>query len=535
MKGKLSLLFPVILSYLVGACYAEAATYTVKAGGGGNYTTIKACISAMSSSGGNTCTVFAGTYNESPSITAGTAGNYNTLTVNPGDTVSILAATINSHTKLNGFHIANTSSPSSAPCVSISLNATDWFVTSNVMQSCGSSAMIQEPYYATSTGYGYIQGNTLSYGCSLPSAPNVCEGMLINGNYHLIENNDISHVSDGVTNYGSWNVYRNNTMHDTSPSDCGSNSSNCHIDFIESEPNTSGGITFPAQFLLYEGNYITNNSGSNAHAFLTQGDGCGGSCNNAIIRYNHAYILGTYWILDQLGNFSHVKVYNSTVVCGLDGTACGVSSIHNTLSAFQGSTYGAAVNELYYNSVPNGSEVFYAGSSPFRENNNLVYTSSCAPNCSYSSPYNSEGGRVANQDPRFVVPASDWNLQAGSPAIAAGAALTNVAASDPGSGTSLVVNDADYFYAGNGLTGVQADWIRVGTSNTVQISSINYSTNTITLANGISRSSGDPVYLYKNSSGTVVLGGGAPDIGAYPYLSSSSPLTPPTNLAAVPH
>src|SRR3977135_4211575 len=102
---------------LVLAVSAAAANYTVKSGSGGNYTTIQACATAMAA--GDTCTVYAGTYNENATVSAGTAGNYKTLTVNPGDTVYVHGFTINSHTKVNGFHIQNPSSPSGRSCVSI--------------------------------------------------------------------------------------------------------------------------------------------------------------------------------------------------------------------------------------------------------------------------------------------------------------------------------------------------------------------------------------------------------------------------------
>ena len=73
-----------------------------------------------------------------------------------------------------------------------------------------------------------------------------------------------------------------------------------------------------------------------------------------------------------------------------------------------------------------------------------------------------------------------------------------------------------YFSDGFGI--VDADHIAIGeVGTTVQISSINYSTNTITLAGGILRSENDPVWLYKDSDGTVVLYGSAPDMGAEEY------------------
>jgi hypothetical protein len=525
------------LTFLIACLLAfgsqlEAASYTVKAGGGGNFSTIQACATAMAA--GDTCVVYAGTYNENVTVSAGAAGSYKTVTVNSGDTANVYSFTLNSHTKIVGFQITNPSSPASAYCVAIAANATDWYITNNVMTACGSGggegAMIAEALNAAGTSFGYIQGNTLSYGCSTPSAPNVCEGMLINGDHHLIENNDISHVADGVTQYGEFNVYRNNTMHDTLPTDCGGHSGNCHVDFIESEPNTGGGVTRPAFSVLYEGNYLFNNVGSNAHMFLTQADVCTG-CSNVIIRFNHAYQLGTYWLLDQLGDFSHVKNYNNTIVCALNGTSCGVSTVDSNVTAFEGSTNGAEVNNIYYNSTPNGTQLLYAGSAPFRENNNLVYMTSCGASCSFGGAFASEVGRISNQDPRFVNPTSDWHLQSGSPAIAAGASLTTATGSGSNS-TSLVVADADYFQDGLGLTaaGVNADWIRVGPSIIVQISSVNYATNTLTLAQPITWSNGTPVYLYKNSSGTVILNGSAPDLGAFPFSVGSTPPIAPTAL-----
>jgi len=63
------------------------------------------------------------------------------------------------------------------------------------------------------------------------------------------------------------------------------------------------------------------------------------------------------------------------------------------------------------------------------------------------------------------------------------------------------------------------DCIALGTvSNTACITSINYSTNPITLGSTISRSPGNPVWLYKKSDGTQVLYGTRPDIGALPFV-----------------
>lgn len=56
-----------------------------------------------------------------------------------------------------------------------------------------------------------------------------------------------------------------------------------------------------------------------------------------------------------------------------------------------------------------------------------------------------------------------------------------------------------------------------GAVQSVKISSIDYSTNTITLESAISWNDGDEVGLYEDSDGTVVYSGLSPDIGAYEY------------------
>ena len=93
-----------------------------------------------------------------------------------------------------------------------------------------------------------------------------------------------------------------------------------------------------------------------------------------------------------------------------------------------------------------------------------------------------------------------------------------------------MVTDASYFQDGYGLTNaystVSGDCISVTTvGNHVCVTAVNYSTNTLTLASGFSRSNGDHVWLYSKSDGVQVLTGSAPDLGAYPY-QAASPVCP---------
>jgi len=120
-------------------------------------------------------------------------------------------------------------------------------------------------------------------------------------------------------------------------------------------------------------------------------------------------------------------------------------------------------------------------------------------------------------------------LETGSPAIDAGGALTHVSTADPGLGFDLIVDDAGMFQ--DGWAGTSPDWIAVGTvGNVAQITSINLITNTLTLATPLARSAGQPVFLFKDSSGRQVFYGAAPDIGAYEYGSDGGPTNPSTSV-----
>jgi hypothetical protein len=252
-----------------------------------------------------------------------------------------------------------------------------------------------------------------------------------------------------------------------------------------------------------------------------------------IFRYNrlyhhNAYGLGTY-SYSGYSNGSYNRIYSNTIF----------NSGYNIYPSYAGGSEDSVITFMH--SANTGNIV----------KNNLYYEYSNVHTGQTSSQIFANNWHGDTQgDPLFVnastTPPSDktdatlpnLDLQANSPAIDAGGALTTVAAADAGSGLSLVVSDARYFqdgtYAPPGT--VQADWIAVGTvSNVAQISSIDYSTNTITLANAIKRNDGDAVWLYKKSDGVRVLYGAAPDAGAYEYPDTVAPATPsaPTNLRVV--
>lgn len=533
------------LSVLLLSLYAEATNYTVKAGGGGNYTTIQACAKAMSA--GDTCTVYAGTYNETVTLTAGTAGNYKTITVNGSDVVYVQGFVAASYAKIIGFNIQYPSSPGYG-CISIPNGTQYLYIRNNVLTECGVSGqtMINLPWPNTGS-YIFIQGNTLSYACVNSSSinHNECDSIYANGDHWLIENNDFSHYTLSVLFLTKYAIFRNNTFHDQYETEA---AGNYHTDTFFSEP----GVSVPVQYNVMEGNYQYNAFGPNAKGLLAQNESCGGTCYNIIDRFNIvSRIGGGVTSNDANPGWPYFKVYNNTYV-DPESDVTGSDPITDNHCYNGAGTLGAPnaseLNNLFYYSSSTGSLIAdwnpYSTIAAATYGYNLVWCPSCThifPHTYGSGSWTSDAGNI-NANPLFVSYVSlgnasnDYHLQAGSPAIAAGTYLTTVAAGDSGSGTSLAVNDASYFQDGYGLSNaystVDGDCIAVGTaSNHVCVTSVNYSTNTLTLASSISRSAGQGVYLYSKSDGVQVLTGTAPDVGAFSTVSTvSTGLAPPTGL-----
>jgi len=547
---------------LLLAVSANAANLTVMSGGGGKYTTIQACATAMSA--GDTCTVYAGTYNENVTVSAGTAGNYKTINVNGSDVVSVYSFTLNSHTRLIGncsttpasvgscgFNL-RTATPTTSPCVTVNDGSTDVYITNNVMSSCGSggSPAIIEMLGTTGVSYVYIQGNTLSWGCGNSSSPNNCTAIAYNGNHVLIQNNDMSHFGLAIDTYAQYAVIRNNTFHNMNESECGSFSGNCHLDIIYAERSNTAANDL-VQHQLWEGNTGNTITGPDGKGLWTAADnpgGCGTSCFNVIGRFNVLAHFGSATAA-QTSGFLNVKYYNNSVI-DPDNYAQGSPATADYRDTT--STGGAEINNLFYypqSVAQSWGWAPYALSSGdetgFTAGANLAYCT--ATPCSLLDRYVNANGFATDSpvivsnildtttDPLTNYSGGNFNLAAGSPALNAGTYLTTVASGDSGSGTSLVVTDAGFFQDGLGLNaaGVQADCIAVGTaSNHVCVTAVNYSTNTLTLASSISRTSGQGVYLYSKSDGVQVLTGSAPNIGATFAVTSSNPAAP-TNLSAV--
>jgi hypothetical protein len=116
-------------------------------------------------------------------------------------------------------------------------------------------------------------------------------------------------------------------------------------------------------------------------------------------------------------------------------------------------------------------------------------------------------------NPQFTDPDSRiFHLLSNSTLIDTGAYLTRAAAA--GSGTSLRVSDASYFYDGYGIAGELGDVIQLeGSSQTARITAIDYATNTLSLGSSLSWSANQGVGLAWKANG--------PDIGTMEYFPGS--------------
>lgn len=353
------------------------------------------------------------------------------------------------------------------------------------------------------------------------------------GDRNLAEYNIVLHSMDRCRAFGTGNVARNNAWRATD--------TNLYVgggpgDRPDQYPShTDGFQSFqagPCNQLLYEANFDIDNvdsiEGNNAHAFLVQDDPGGNNFNRHIFRRNIVIRPGGGG--PDWQNVKHVYVTNNTFI-----------RLNNGLNP--GSTYGGVAAFTY-------PSTFTAASSDrvdFR-NNILAYAPKTLGNneTSTSGPcefiptnftsgtnlfYNDTGSQarypagspspanLSQVDPGFVDGTGvqghdDYRLLVGSTARAAGSAKATATAAGTSS-TTLIVTNAEFFVDGltaSGWASIDADWIKIGTGGTlVQIASINYATNTITLTAARTWLINDQVFLK-----------GSDDVGALHYTFSAA-------------
>lgn len=371
--------------------------------------------------------------------------------------------------------------------------------------------------------------------------------------YNTVEYNTIEYAGHALMDtYGGYNVIRGNVMHNEG--------------WIKDYSN--GKCTFPPmpnglyghrglqttedyaranQYILVEGNRFgwgsanPNNPGDANYAITSP---------STIVRYNYAFGsqqsgIGTKWYRacpnksDALANRGqggtgpyNIRIYNNTAVWNgqtypyMHSAQSGCSTCPGKLAGIN--VYSRAKKVIVKNNIAygNGSNDLYGY--------DITVSSGKNPANYPESITAINNWETKNGDPQFVeVDLTKPEISADHPNLTLreesevkdkGIHLTQANSSGSNSRT-LVVDDAMYFQDGTwgsalarGVT-FFPDWIAIGTvTNVVEISSINYSTNTITLSSPNSWKDNDPIWLYKKSDGEIVLHDDSPDIGAHELI-----------------
>jgi hypothetical protein len=469
---KISIGLLLCLLFMVSSSFA--AEFTVDDDGGYDYVSLADCVNHAS--GGDTCTVYDGTY---AGFTWSSSGS-------PGAWITVIAADGHSPVVDGG----------------IGFDDVDYLRIEGLTLKSLSTAS----YTGPKCNHLKILNNSFS------GAGNSGIAISLRGDDILISGNTFDDFgNDIVRQFGQRWTIRNNTVIDETEF------APQHMDFWQTFCGGAAPDELVGSFGLIENNVWIDVSGGNTHFVLGNAtSSCGIPITNMIIRHNIAARSGTaFVVLDtnaQSPGTSKNVVYNNSF-CNLypDGT------IPTWLDyiTMTGSTDSSGINNLFYRAMDYGRTRGFLWASGGRQAYNLYYDPDHT--MTFTSPAAAETGAVKNKDPLLADPdRNDFSLDPDSPARDTGGPLTAVAASDSGAGTSLVVEKAEFFQPGWG--GVEADWIAVGSlDNVAQIVSIDYDADTIILAGSLARSDGDPVYLYKDSDGTPVLNGAAPDIGAIEY------------------
>lgn len=371
--------------------------------------------------------------------------------------------------------------------------------------------------------------------------------------YNSVEDNLMYHAGHSTFDgYGLYTVFRNNVMHNEpwwSSSGAGcryANDGYASPEFFGKYGHRTFQITDGGHrdgtYALIEG----NRSGfGSANPENNGADGMAIAAPRNIVRYNAIFgamnscLLFKYgWVSGAGGNGgSYNRAYNNTLYhCGY------------------GNPWYEANHQPQENTSPEGllAVQFYLSESKGNIlKNNLIYDSRRYALSGFDIGFGANNAGVgqesvitnnwlsSNGDPKFVNPdmrdpmsttLPNLSLQRSSGAIDGGTFLTTAVGTKALS-TVLTVRDALYFQDGTWGSDLTRnvtlfpDWIAIGNiENIVAIRSIDYASNTITLASPTSWPDGAPIWLYRKSDGTVVLRGSAPDFGANEFGTLAPPL-----------
>lgn len=419
--------------------------------------------------------------------------------------------------RIIGFAFNGNSNFVGFPKVNIALNVnhcTNYQILDNVFTNTWGLETITTPGSGGPwSSYGLIRSNYFfrtGLAPGIVGPPTDCISIM--GTNNLIEYCDGSQCAHLVYLSGYSNIVRNCYYHDLE----GAYFNNApHEDFIHVE---GPGPAIGSFRTLVEANTVISNccttNDNNGHFYLFENYPDASPpylLSDAIIRKNVGAWIGGYVGVDD--NTPNIRDYNNTysVIGGPTGsgtTASLVNGVGLAAGATTVPTNFAAINGLYtycghVTNIYGTLFCLMTNGPPWYPvvNHNLTFQSGLVIEAD-------TGPSLTNINPQLVnTNAFDYHLTNTSPCISAAGPQTTTTAG--GSATTIVpVVDVGYFIDGWGMQswGVQGDVVLVGTNAGVQITSINYAANTLTLASPVTFSSGAGVSLQNTT-----------DIGAYDY------------------
>jgi len=335
--------------------------------------------------------------------------------------------------------------------------------------------------------------------------------------YNLIENNVFFHGGHHVVGiYGKYNVIRKNIFHNE-PWSMGTVESDRGAVLYGNRNLSFSGYSENGGRNLFEGNRVGYSSDP------SDNNGASGMALNSsenIVRNNTFFNnisagLSMSVTSSYLQSVVRNKVYSNTFF----------NNGHNPYDPIDHMSSGIGFG-IYSGTLVITDNVFknnllYAHRIPFGEYNintpdrgGLIEAQVFANNWdgdTQGNPQFVNAGEKFSDPMNYTLP--DLRLQASSPCKDKGTYLTTIT-SVTGSGTSFMVADAGYFMDGWGVSGVSGDIIQLfGTVQRARITSVDYTTDTITVNQVLSWTQGQGIGLS--------YAGAAPDAGAYEIGATS--------------
>jgi len=336
--------------------------------------------------------------------------------------------------------------------------------------------------------------------------------------YNLIENSVFYHGGHHVMGvYGKYNVIRNNGFHNE-PWSMGTDSSDRGAVLYGDRNLSFSGYSRNGGRNLFEGNrvgYSADPSDNNGASGMSM------NSSENIVRFNTYFnnisaglsmsVTGSY-----LQSILNNRVYQNTFFNN------GHNPFNLTDHMSCGLGFGIYSGPLIISGNVIKNNILYAHRIPFGEYNiNTTDRKGIIAVQQFANNWNGD----SLGDPQFINASTtpgdpmdtvlpDLHLQTGSPCKNLGTFLTTIASAGA-SGTSFQVADAGYFTDGWGIGNVLGDEIQLfGTLQRARITTVNYSTNTVTVDKSLTWT--------QNQGLSLAYEGSSPEIGAYEVPEGNS-------------